>query len=144
MMSENIHASCVVLNGHGILIRGKSGSGKSDLVLRLLDESEKNQLVADDQTFLTVINGTVLASPPLNLAGKFEIRGQGIVERPYVTSIKIDLVIDMVEAPEIERMPDDSDMRVKLCGIDVPRLKLLGNANSAPARIRAFLRQIGS
>ena len=46
----NIHASCVAMGGHGVLLLGASGAGKSDLALRLIDEGA--QLVADDRTLL--------------------------------------------------------------------------------------------
>ncbi|MBT7294587.1 MAG: serine/threonine protein kinase, partial [Rhodospirillaceae bacterium] len=41
------HATCIALAGKGVLLRGFSGAGKSDLALRLIDGGAK--LVADDQ-----------------------------------------------------------------------------------------------
>ncbi len=46
----NIHASCVAIGNKGVLLLGKSGAGKSDLALRLIDGGAK--LVADDRTIL--------------------------------------------------------------------------------------------
>ena len=57
-----VHASCVALDGNGVLLRGPSGSGKSDLALRLIDGGAV--LVADDQVALTVEGEKILASAP--------------------------------------------------------------------------------
>ncbi|MFN3389305.1 MAG: HPr kinase/phosphorylase, partial [Allosphingosinicella sp.] len=50
-MSETVHASCVAIGGRAVLIAGRSGSGKSDLALRLIDRGAR--LVSDDYTILT-------------------------------------------------------------------------------------------
>ena len=46
-----VHATCIAIDGHGILLRGPAGSGKSDLALRAIDRGAR--LVADDQVVLT-------------------------------------------------------------------------------------------
>jgi HPr kinase/phosphorylase len=140
MTSENHHASCVALSEFGLLIRGLSGAGKSDLVLRLLDEDRNYQLVSDDQTILVSEAQTLYASPPPNLAGKLEIRGQGIVIFPYLQKIKLSHIIDLVAPDLIARMPEAEDLQTTLMGQQFPRLRLDGFQSSAPARIRAFLR----
>ena len=81
-MSEetNIHASCVAVDGHGVLLLGASGAGKSDLALMLMDGGA--QLVADDRTILFAKAGTLHAKAPASIRGLLEIRGVGIVQRP--------------------------------------------------------------
>jgi HPr kinase/phosphorylase len=133
-----VHASCIVLGKAGLLIRGPSGSGKSDLVLRLIDSGDA-QLVADDQVQLEFKQGGLYAYPPPCLAGKLEIRGQGIVELPYVSGVKITAVIDLVPLTDIERMPHPSDLRTTFEDVSLPCLKLFAPSSSALARIRAFL-----
>ncbi|MHA1114324.1 MAG: HPr kinase/phosphorylase, partial [Alphaproteobacteria bacterium] len=76
-----VHATCVSLWGAGILLRGPSGSGKSDLALRLIDGGAV--LVADDQVSLELRDGGLFASPPAATAGKLEVRGVGIVTVPF-------------------------------------------------------------
>jgi HPr kinase/phosphorylase len=142
-----VHASCVCFGNRGVLIRGASGSGKSDLVLRLIDGegfglgpiARRAKLVADDQVLLNIKTGALFASPPQTLAGKLEIRGQGIIETDFIANIKIHLVVDLVSPAEIERMPEDFDLKTELHGIEVKRIKIFAEAASAPARIRAFL-----
>ncbi len=140
MSPQNLHASCVAIGDYGLLIRGASGSGKSDLVLRLIDENCNATLVADDQVMITEEAGVLVASPPQNLAGKLEIRGQGIVTRTYLAKVKLSHIIDLVAPAEITRMPEMSEMQTTLLGFTFPRLKLDADQTSAPARIRAFLR----
>jgi serine kinase of HPr protein (carbohydrate metabolism regulator) len=72
LSSETLHASTVALDGRAVLVTGPSGSGKSDLALRLLDRGFK--LVSDDQTMIRLDGERLLASPPANIAGKLEVR----------------------------------------------------------------------
>ena len=48
MESKRVHSSAIVLENHGVLIMGDSGSGKSDLALRLIDNGAT--LISDDVT----------------------------------------------------------------------------------------------
>jgi serine kinase of HPr protein (carbohydrate metabolism regulator) len=61
-MSETVHATCVAIDGRGILIRGRSGAGKSDLALRLIDRGAR--LVSDDYTILAASGGRLRAAAP--------------------------------------------------------------------------------
>jgi HPr kinase/phosphorylase len=142
-----VHASCVAFGDKGVLIRGKPGSGKSDLVLRLIDAAGfglgetplRAKLVADDQVMLARAGDFVHARPPPALAGKLEIRGQGIVDIVWTENIALCLVVDLAPVPEIPRMPDAHDLTTTLLGVEVPRLVLDPAPASAPARIRSFL-----
>ena len=64
---------------------GPSGSGKSDLALRLLDRGFT--LVSDDQTIVSRDGDRLIASAPPNIAGKLEIRGIGIVDMDTVDDV---------------------------------------------------------
>ena len=141
MSAQNFHASCVAIGEFGLLIRGPSGSGKSDLVLRLLDEASGASLVADDQVLISELAGGLIATAPAILAGKLEIRGQGIVTRPFLASVKLSHIIELVDQVEITRMPEISELQTSFMGLVFPRLKLDGKQASAPARIRAFLQR---
>ena len=81
---ELVHGTCVALGPHGALLRGGSGSGKSDLALRFLalaaEQDLQPRLVADDQVWVEAKgDGSLVASPPETIAGKIEVRGLGIV-----------------------------------------------------------------
>ena len=94
---QRLHGSCASRNGEAVLVIGPSGSGKSDLVLRLL--SHNFELVADDQ--VDVAHG--MASCPTELAGLLEVRGVGIVRLPYRAAARLVLVVEL-DGP-FERMP---------------------------------------
>ena len=72
-----LHASCVALDGRGVLILGRSGAGKSSLALELMALGAR--LVADDRTVLHADDGAPVASCPPAILGKIEARGVGIL-----------------------------------------------------------------
>ncbi len=84
-----IHASCAARDGSGVLLTGPSGSGKSDLLLRLMDRGYS--LVADDQ--VEIVDG--LATPPSFLAGLLEVRGLGIFHLPFTAPVPIVLTVEL-------------------------------------------------
>ena len=98
-----MHATCVDINGSGVLIIGRSGSGKSSLAINLL--ALGSTLVADDQCELVKKNNRFSVSKPASLPNSIEIRGVGLVSVPMVVETSLDWVVDMDEA-ETERMPD--------------------------------------
>lgn len=119
----NIHASLVDINGKGVLIRGKSGSGKSDLALRFIYE-EKAKLVADDRVDVWIENGVVKGKAPKELYGMLEIRGVGIsVLDDIIEETNIDLVVDLVDSiNKIERMPEKEFLDI--LGVKIPKIDM--------------------
>ena len=133
---QNIHASCVAIGNYGVLLIGPSGSGKSDLTLRLLDQGAK--LVADDRTEIIAHRGRLFASPPANLAGLMEVRGIGIVKSSYVQEIEVKLIAQMVEHCDIERLPEIGHQSLE--GIDITEVEVYPFEASAPAKLRLALK----
>lgn len=131
-----IHATCIALEGAGVLLRGPSGAGKSDLALRLLDRGAR--LVADDRVDLRRAGAAVVASAPATLRGLVEARGVGILRVPYLESSTIRLVVDLVAREEVDRLPEA--MAETLLGVAVPRLRLHGFDGSVPAKLALALR----
>jgi RNase adaptor protein for sRNA GlmZ degradation len=129
------HATCVAVAGRGVLLRGASGAGKSDLALRLLGEGAR--LVADDVVALAARAGRLIARAAPDLAGKIEVRGLGIVPLAALTEAEIALVVDLVEASAIERLPEPQTETI--LGIALPRLALAPFAASAPVKLRLAL-----
>ena len=138
LSTETIHASCVALDGRAVVITGPSGSGKSDLALRLLDRGFT--LVSDDQTILRNDVDRLLAFVPPNIAGKLEIRGIGIVEVEHVTDIPVALIVELTS--EIERLPDDSRER-QFLGVKLPLISIDAMTASAPSKVAMALDRMG-
>ena len=131
---DNIHASCVSIKQKGILILGDSGSGKSDLCLRLIMEFGA-KLVADDRVDLKTEKNTVIASAPKILKGLLEV---GIIKLPTKTKTQIDLVVSLVNKQEdVERMPECEFFEFN--AIKISKIKLFAKEASAPAKVLAAL-----
>jgi len=128
-----IHAGCVAIGGRGVLIAGRSGSGKSDLALRLIDRGA--MLVSDDYTRVRAENGVLVAEPPVTIAGRIELRGVGIVEQPYLAGVQVALLIDLDLAPE--RLPEPRRREIE--GVALPVIGLVGLEPSAPIKVEAAL-----
>lgn len=136
-----VHASAVSVDGRGVLIRGASGSGKSSLVLGLVDrDPDATRLIADDRVILAAVRDRLVAAVPLPLAGKLEIRGQGIVDVPHLSPAAIALVVDLLPAGECPRYPDAGERHADVLGVPVPRLMLPIGAADGAVRVRFALR----
>ncbi len=135
-----VHGTCVELDGRGLLFRGPSGSGKSDLALRLIDVGAK--LVADDQVELRRDGDGLKARPPALLAGKIEVRGLGILAFPHAVDMPLAGVVDLVARGDVERMPEPR--HVRLLDTSLPAVLLSPFEASAVAKVRAFARLIAA
>ena len=138
LSSETVHASTVAADGRAVLIAGPSGSGKSDLALRLLDRGFT--LVSDDQTLVRREDDRLIASAPPNIAGKLEIRGIGIVEMDHAGDLPVALWVELTS--DIQRMPDDSRER-QILGISLPLINIDAMAASAPSKVAVALDRMG-
>jgi serine kinase of HPr protein (carbohydrate metabolism regulator) len=116
-----------------VLISGASGSGKSDLAMRLIDRGA--QLVADDYVSLRAEGGRIIAAAPAAIAGRIELRGVGFLTLPYLPQAPVALIIDLDLDPE--RLPD-SVMR-DYCGIALPAIGLNALEPSAAIKVEAAL-----
>jgi serine kinase of HPr protein (carbohydrate metabolism regulator) len=134
---EIVHASCVAIGGRGVLLGGRSGAGKSDLALRLIDRGA--ELVSDDYTELRRVGETVLAQAPATIAGKIEVRGVGLVELPEAAGIPVCLCVDLDSVPE--RLPEAGIVR--LAGVDIPLVALAALEPSAPVKLEHALVKFG-
>ena len=138
MTSETLHASCVARDGRAVLIGGGSGSGKSDLALRLIDRGAA--LVSDDYTVVRLANGRLLAAAPGTIAGKMEVRGIGVVAFEPVSDAPVCLFVDLDRAPE--RLPETPEP-ITIAGLPVPAIALNGLEASAPVKVEIALAQFG-
>jgi len=84
----------------------------------------------------------VVAAAPAAIAGKLEVRGQGIVEIAHVAQATIRLVVDLLPAEKCPRMPEPQEMEMNIMGVALPRLMLPIDAIDGPARVRFALRRL--
>ena len=138
LSAETLHATTVALDGRAVLISGPSGSGKSDLALRLLDRGFV--LVSDDQTIVKKDGTKLVATAPATIAGKLEVRGIGIVDVERAENAPVALVVELTS--EIQRLPDDSRDRLIL-GVRVPLINVDAMAASAPSKVALALDRMG-
>jgi serine kinase of HPr protein (carbohydrate metabolism regulator) len=119
----NIHATGLVLGKTGLILRGPSGAGKSLLALELIDEWEARGLVAklvsDDRIDIEATPKGLVMHAPKAIEGLIELRGRGIVSRPFAAKAPLNLVVDLVDS--LERMVEEDALVTMLEGASLPR-----------------------
>lgn len=141
-MTESLllHATAVAiateLGPRAVLLRGPSGSGKSDLGLRLIDAGA--QLVADDQSELVRVGDRVVVRPPSAIAGLIEVRGIGILRLDPLMQAPLALIADLAVTEAIDRLPLPRTERI--LGLDLPLIAVAPFEASAAAKLRLALR----
>lgn len=138
LSSENVHATTVARDGRAVMLLGSSGSGKSDLALRLLERGFG--LVSDDQTLIRRDGKRLIATAPPTIKGKIEVRGIGIVEMPSIEDVPVALAVELMS--DMERMPDDSRQRTFL-SIAIPLVSVDAMTASAAAKVVLALEHFG-
>jgi serine kinase of HPr protein (carbohydrate metabolism regulator) len=132
------HASAVLIGEAGVLIRGTSGAGKTQLALALIAEEERAgrfaRLIGDDRIGLTVCGGRLVARPHPAIAGHVERRGLGLAPIDHEAAGIIRLVVDCLET-EPPRLPEPEDMVTLIEGVTLPRLGLLALDPQMAARL---------
>ena len=143
--TELVHGTCVALGRAAALLRGPSGSGKSDLALRFLFLARRGPaalepptLVADDQVQLKRDGNRILVKAPESIRGRIEVRGVGIVEVKSHPDAELALVVDLVSPEEVPRMPEGDEV-ARLLGVDVPLVRLAPWEASAPIKLAVAL-----
>ena len=127
-----LHASSIAREGDAVLLLGPPGSGKSDLVLRLLHSGWS--LVADDQVALRAEAGELRPAAPPALAGLLEVRGLGLFgPLPTALSPVLRLVARLLPRAEIPRLPEPESWSA--AGVSLPAIRLHPFDAAAPARL---------
>jgi serine kinase of HPr protein (carbohydrate metabolism regulator) len=140
MPRDNVlHATSVMIDGRVMLLAGRSGSGKSDLALRLIDRGAL--LVADDYTEIEAREGILYAHPPATISGRIEVRGIGILEMAFAAEGPVALMVDLDATPE--RMPDEAVPMTSLCGVAIPTIALAAFELSAAIKAEQALLRHG-
>ena len=136
MVSKRIHGSSVAVEDNGILIIGHSGSGKSDLALRLIDSG--GTLISDDQTLCLKKQDEIFLFSIEAIYGLLEVRDVGIIKVPYVENVKMKIIVSLVQK-KTERLYPKNIKR--LLGLNFPHLELETNEISAVAKIKLKLNE---
>ncbi len=139
--APTVHAAAVIVGDAGVLIRGRSGAGKSSLAERLVEAAQARgwfgRMVADDRVRLACRNGRVVLSPHPAIAGLVERRGQGIFPVQHEGSVVLRLVVDLAErAPSGQgapRYPEAGDLATTIEGVPAPRLVILVGDDTGPS-----------
>jgi HPr kinase/phosphorylase len=95
--SVTLHGCMVDMRGVGVLIVGRSGAGKSETAIGLLERGAS--LVADDMVRIKYVGGDLVATAPDLSRGYMEIRGIGIINVANLyglASIRPDKRLDLV------------------------------------------------
>jgi len=142
--SQTFHGTAVQIFGYGVLLRGASGSGKSSLAMRLLDEcilaGLSGFLVADDRVIFEECDEGLSISGPENLRGLIEVRGVGIIQVEHVARTRLDLIVDLVPETRFERYPDRTTLTIGARNSSIAHIEIIERNPDAGAIIRTFLR----
>ncbi len=136
-MRQMVHGTAISVGGHGVLIMGESGSGKSDLALRLIDRGAI--LISDDVVFLESRNNIPILTVAPNIAGKIEVRGVGIFDVDFLASAPLRLAVQFVDAPD--RLPEDI-AHTAIGGYVVPVSRLNPFEHSSAIKVEYALRAV--
>ena len=137
MELKKFHSTSIVFEDNGLMILGESGSGKSDLALRLIDNGAT--LISDDITICRKINNEVFLFSPEKTKGLLEVREVGIITVPYVENVRLNLIARLVDE-EITRMPEPEYL--KILGIKIPKFKINGRNPSSIIKVKVKLNEI--
>jgi serine kinase of HPr protein (carbohydrate metabolism regulator) len=142
-MRRLVNGTAVAWRGQGILILGPTGSGKSDLTLRLIDSGAT--LVADDLVELKRDGEQALLSfppeGPADLKGKMEVKGLGIMSVPVAPpEVPLALVVQSTPPAEVELIPDS--LESEWLGLMIATIRIHLLEPSAPAKVRLALAKL--
>ncbi|MBP0582420.1 HPr kinase/phosphatase C-terminal domain-containing protein [Labrys sp. LIt4] len=149
--SPTVHATCFVLDGRGILLRGASGAGKSRIALHFIETASAHgrqaRLVGDDRVYLEPAEDRLIASVPASIAGLIERRATGLrdagIERiDWQPSVPVGLVVDILDDDAEIAIPSKKIRHIRLKGVDLPYLPVPRDFQQAVALIEAILPQL--
>lgn len=130
--AENpIHASGLVIGTKGILVRGPSGSGKSRLCQLLVEACEEKSAfgrwVADDRVSLAQASNRVLMTCLDPISGLAERRFHGIYAVSFQREALVDLVVDLVDLENLERLPEHETINLLASTTPIPHISVPKN-----------------
>jgi HPr kinase/phosphorylase len=140
--STSLHGCMVDFRGVGVLIMGKSGSGKSETAIGLLERG--GALVADDLVRVRNVGGELITSAPELGRGFIEMRGIGIINAANLYGLsaispekRLDLVINLRPEADLNEV-DRLGLRrkgYKVLGVSTPQVEIPVAAGRDTARL---------
>jgi HPr kinase/phosphorylase len=138
----SIHATAVLVGDRAVLIRGPSGAGKSRLAFDLILAGRAGQiaqatLVGDDRVLVEAVEGELVVRPVPALAGLIEIFGLGIRRCDFAERAVLGMVVDL-SAPDAERLPPPESLRIRINGVEIPRIPVQAGFAPLPLVVAAL------
>ena len=128
--NTNLHGGLLNIYGKGVLIRGDSGLGKSEIALELIKRA--HILIADDRVDCYRIHNTIIGKAPELLRDMLELRGVGVINvaRMFgVSSVaektKIDFQVTLEQWDrnrEYDRVGIEERKYEDILGIKIPKI----------------------
>lgn len=129
---KSLHGVLLSIYGKGVLIRGESGTGKSEVALDLIRRG--HQLISDDLVDCYLIHNNIVGFPPKILEGFLELRGIGIVNirKLYGTNSTlpkktIDFIAELKywdTGAEYDRVGIEDTKYEEILGVQIPKIIL--------------------
>ena len=138
--SVTLHGCMVDVRGVGVLIRGKSGVGKSETALGLIERGAA--LVADDMVYVRNVGGELVASAPEMSRGFMEVRTTLFGLKSIRHNKRLDLIVTLIPAKDQEEL---DRLGLEREGLDVLGEKVLHvQLSVAPGRDIARLVEVAA
>lgn len=128
--SDTLHGGLINIYGKGVLIRGESGMGKSEIALELIKRG--HLLVADDRVDCFRIHNKIVGKAPELLSGMLEIRGIGIinVQRMFGVSsvipkseVHLEICLEKwQDGADYDRVGIEEKKYDSILGVDIPKI----------------------
>jgi serine kinase of HPr protein (carbohydrate metabolism regulator) len=140
--SPSIHASAVLVGDRAVLIRGRSGAGKSRLAFDLILAGRAGQiapatLIGDDRVHLQAVAQGLMVRPAAAIAGLIEIRGLGLRRCAFAEAALVGLVVDLA-AEDAARLPQPAALRTVIAGVELPRIPVAPDFAPLPMVVAAL------
>ncbi len=147
-----LHGCMVDVRGIGVLIMGKSGSGKSETAIGLIERGAS--LVADDMVRVKYVGGELMAYSPELSRGYIEMRGIGIVNVANLYGLaairpekRLDLIVTLkphADLNEVDRLGIQTNT-YEVLGMPIPHVEIPlapGRDNARMITIAALNQQL--
>ncbi|MGY6172420.1 HPr(Ser) kinase/phosphatase [Candidatus Mycoplasma pogonae] len=129
---ETVHGSAIIVNGIGVMLIGKSGIGKSEAILELIQK--KHIFVSDDSVIISRLGNYFIGRPTHITQNMLEVRGIGILDVKHIYGsalckhkLYIDLVIELLPNANNENNFDrlgNADLEYEILGGSIKKIQI--------------------